>query len=116
MKSLICLFMLLAFVARADEMPQAKQALDDPKYQCLAWMATYEVYHPDDEATAINKAKLELVMKLKHRYNANTLGDYIDVMDDSAAENSFMTKNYLKRCNELVEQYTQILGFTYGLK
>lgn len=88
----------------------------DEKYECLAYMSTYEYLHPDDRVTALNKTKLEFVMKLQNRFDISEFADYVENVDESAGEESEITKSTIERCNKMVDQYTKVFNFSYGLK
>lgn len=78
----------------------------DDLHVCLAWLTTYEQFHPDDYDTSVLESRLELEMKISKVYNINQIENAMEMtIMDSAADKSDETKRNLRRCTQMAKDF-----------
>lgn len=73
---------------------------------CVAWMETYQQFHPDDKDTSILLSDFEGELKRLDLFSVDQIENALDLpMMLSAAENSPQTKKDLMYCRGIAQDF-----------
>lgn len=75
---------------------------------CVAWLSTYQQFHPDDKDTSILLSDFEGELKRIDQYSTDQIENALDLpVMLSAAENSKQTLKDLNYCRGIATKFTR---------
>lgn len=73
---------------------------------CVAWLDTYQQFHPDDKDTSILLSDFEGELKRLDLFSVNEVENALDLpMMMSAADNSTQTAKDLTKCRKIAKDF-----------
>lgn len=100
MKAKITLLLIALYVGGAGAAPNSNLNV------CVAWLDTYQQFHPDDKDTSILLSDFEGELKRLDLFSINEVESALDLpMMLSAADNSAQTAKDLTKCRKIAKDF-----------